>query len=312
MIQAADGQLSVGATNGSPSPDILTDDSNNDDSFMRHNRLLGQADISQINQRSTEKESRKCQKGIAIHAGIAYYTLLTIAILTMTSQLATVECANFVNGSDCFYAYMEGGNYSIANRDNPNEPFVGSFLSFELKDVKCFGESDLATLNITANLEQQNNADSLALDFQVKNWAKRGFWEITGVSVYFKLVPQGSVETNLIPEDTWAGQGYSYSCNKLDLYNLPTEKIPQVRITLRRFQIQPFKGGKTVFAESFDCAVWLTLPLIMGIALLLLFTFTVMILIYLMVELGNQTCDLKFCKQAGILMNQSQLENTKG
>lgn len=73
-----------------------------------------------------------------------------------------------------------------------------------------------------------------------------------------------------------ASSGFSFSCSKLKLYSpLPSNTtLITVQLQIERFQIQPFftENPRKIFADSFDCATWFTIPLWVGVFFLILFS----------------------------------------
>jgi len=169
------------------------------------------------------------------------------------------------------------------------------------------------------NFKADDNFNSIRLEFDIKSVPNSGVWEI--VKTQFIIEPRNpnynpDRQVDLKPAQglIYASSQQSYSCSALVLTNLtPTKDHPQYKITLRRFQVQPFENpdARYIFAKSRDCSLWLTLPQIMGFLLLVFIVFTSLIGVYLLLELGTHTSDLKFSKQGGMLMNQAQLDATK-
>lgn len=102
---------------------------------------------------------------------------------------------------------------------------------------------------------------------------------------------------NLKVDDLYAGPRFSYSCSSLTLKALPqAHGFKFFQITLTRFQIQPFgESTHTIFAPSFDCSVWLTPPLIMGLIFTLFSTFVIYVAVFFLADIN--TSDLKFSRR---------------
>lgn len=210
---------------------------------------------------------------------------------------------------------MEDGAYQITFPDAENQ--AGPLIKLQY-DSKSNCTNGIHPGNLIASFDlNDNNMKSMTLEFQIRDFPSEGYWAITSATLKIspnnkQLFPTDTID--LLPIDMYAGEKFSYSCYSLVLQNrLPTKDGPNFKITLKRFQVQPFSElHNFVFASSYDCSVWLTLPVIMGLLLILFIVFTVMIGVYLLMEQGNQTSDLRFSKQGGMLMNQAQLDATKG
>lgn len=223
-----------------------------------------------------------------------------------------------LNLKDCLHAYMDEGQYHITFPDG-TEPQTGKLqnLKWDEDTSVCTTQGKQGKLAFRFDI-QDNSIKSFSVEMDIKQVPNEGYWEMPTITV--KISP---VNSNLFPKDQfvikrndiYAGQRFSYSCKSFVLQNSvsPKENEPSIRLTLNRFQVQPFKEERDhVFAESFDCSVWLTMPTIMGLILVLFIIFTTMAGVYLLMEQGNQISDLKFSKQGGMLMNQAQLDATKG
>lgn len=81
-----------------------------------------------------------------------------------------------------------------------------------------------------------------------------------------------------------ASDGFSFSCNQLILRS--HGENPAV-LTIHRFQLQPFASEKTVFAESFDCSTWFTIPTWMGLISMSFFSFIVSVGVYFLFNIKS-------------------------
>lgn len=245
---------------------------------------------------------------------MSYYILLILSSLVLTIEAAYPP--GFKNISGCLYSHIADSSYLITFSDN-TETQKGVINKFNYDDSKsnCTNGVFPGNLVVTFPL-QDNNMDSMTLEFLLKPAPSEGYWEVKNATLQIaprnkNLFPKETIQ--MMPLDMYAGLLNSYSCSALELQSRAIKGEPFFKITLNRFQIQPSpEGVKTVFNSSYDCAVWITLPVLMGLILILFITFTVMIGVYLILEQGNQTGDLKFSKQGGMLMNQAQLDATKG
>lgn len=242
---------------------------------------------------------------------------LLLLILIFIPLACCAYPPNFFNKDGCLYAYMDdGGHYQITFPD-ATETQKGSLGKIVYdKATTCTKSLEPGKLVVTFNTND-NNMESMTVTLQIKPSPSEGYWEVDKATL--EIVPINrsgfpDVKYDLKPVDIYAGQSFSYSCSQLVLQNMITAKAdPHFKLTLKRFQLQPFAElPDRIFAPSYDCAVWFTLPVIMGAILMLFILFTVLIGVSLLLEQGNQTGDLKFSKQGGMLMNQAQLDATKG
>lgn len=223
---------------------------------------------------------------------------------------------NFHNLTGCLYTYMNDGQYRITFSDAEEQfgQLSISKLSYDSKS-RCTSPTNPGTLIMNFD-NSDNNFEKLSLEFHIRQLPAYGFWDIDKVILHITpssnvLFPNRTIE--LRPSsDIYAPSNNSYSCSSLILQNHFTKDGPQFKIILKRFQMQPFAESQLyVFAPSHDCSTWLTLPQIMGFALVLFIIFTALFGVYLLLELGNQQGDLRFSKHGGMLMNQAQLDATK-
>lgn len=241
---------------------------------------------------------------------------LILYFLGFIVALEAVYPPNFYHHEGCLYAYMDDGHYQITLPDAEAQSGALTKIQYDKKTTACTKGLQPGYLTVIF-LTADNNMESMSIEFQIKPSPSEGYWEVNKATLKINpinksLFPNDTIE--LKPVDIYAGQAFSYSCAALTLQNLrPAKDAPQFQLTLKRFQLQPFAElPNVIFGPSYDCSVWITLPVVMGLVLILFIVFTVMVGVYLMLELGNQTSDLKFSKQGGMLMNQAQLDATKG
>lgn len=241
---------------------------------------------------------------------------LILSFLSFVVALDAAYPPNFYNHEGCLYAYMDDGHYQITLPDAEAQRGALTKLQYDKKTTACTKGLQPGYLAVIFNTAD-NNMESMSIEFQIKPSPSEGYWEVNKATLKIAPINKSLFPTDTIelkPVDIYAGQAFSYSCNSLTLQNLkPAKDAPQFQLTLKRFQLQPFAElPNVIFGPSYDCSVWITLPVVMGLVLILFIVFTVMVGVYLMLELGNQTSDLKFSKQGGMLMNQAQLDATKG
>lgn len=232
---------------------------------------------------------------------------ISITLLTILLHIISISAypQQFYQHDNCLYAYIDDtGSYSISFPDGA-ESQKGSLKmpAYETKKSKCTKGAEPGLLSVRFDTAD-NNMNSISIDFNIEPSPAAGYWEVNRATMNIQptgntaLFPNLTIE--LKPIDIYASDHFSYSCNLLVLQNLYTTG-PQFKIILRKFQIQPFaESERTKFAPSYDCSVWLTLPLIMGMILILFIIFTVLIGVYLLVRQGNQSENLKFIKQSDV------------
>lgn len=102
------------------------------------------------------------------------------------------------------------------------------------------------------------------------------YWSVSNIS----LIGPESKEIWLVGDYLHAPLNHSYSCGNVALHKAPSS-LPDldkesfvnkfVKIVLKDFQIQPFKGDQ--FNDSYDCASWFSIGTFAGLLVLILFTF---------------------------------------
>lgn len=249
---------------------------------------------------------------------------LTLLLTTLVSSLvlATVGLVDaayppgFYSKNNCLYSHIADSSYLITFFEG--DPWAGTINKFNYDDTRSNCTNGVFPGNLVVTFPTaDNNINSMTLEFLIKPAPAEGYWEVKQAVLTLNPVNSNRLNNTLIyqmmPMDMYAGLFNSYSCSKLELQSRALKEKPFIKLTLNRFQIQPSKeGDKVIFQPSSDCAVWITLPVLMGLILILFITFTVMLGVNLILAQGNQTGDLRFSKQGGMLMNQAQLDATKG
>lgn len=243
-------------------------------------------------------------------------SILLLPILAYCLSLTRAEYpTNFHNQTGCLYSFIEKGTYQITFPEAESE--IGELKNLEY-DSKTNCTNGVFPGNLIMNFQvSDNNMESMTIELEIKPYPNEGYWEVNKATLKFEARNKEIFKTNtveLAPVDMYAGQSFSYSCNSLVLQSLvPKKGNPHFKLILNRFQLQPFAElPRMVFAPSYDCSTWISLPVLMGFILILFITFTVMLGVYLLMEQGNQSSDLRFSKQGGMLMNQQQLDAIKG
>lgn len=223
----------------------------------------------------------------------------------------------FLNHTNCLYAYMEGASYHIRTADG--EVLKGKLdtdaLTYDHNKIKCSDDEKDGKLAFAYKLEDDDKIKSLLFTFQINTEMSRGFWQVSGANITIVRADLDKKKTmSLRIVDMYASSAHSFSCNALTLKNIvqkkttnETKREPKISFTLHRFQLQPFgKFEKFVFADSFDCSVWLTIPAWTGLILIMFIISVVTIGIYFLLEIKPN--DFKDTK-AGIKFTQSLLES---
>jgi hypothetical protein len=225
----------------------------------------------------------------------------------------------FFNHSGCLYAHIGGGKFQMTTADGYkiNETLELSSLDFETSKSRCTGKTQPGKLTFSFRLDENKRINSLVVSMRILPPDSQGYWEIsqTNLTVIRADIDRKRTFPLRLP-GIYAGSDYSYSCNALSLTTLPKRKIdnetradPLAVITLDRFQLQPFPElERVVFAKSYDCSSWITIPGFMGLILILFMLFVTVIGTVLLKNIV--TNDFKFNKE-GLLFTQSQMETNK-
>lgn len=143
------------------------------------------------------------------------------------------------------------------------------------------------------NREVSKTLSTVTLTMRNKLDTVGGYWIISGANVTL----QGDISAGPIRLDSSSltatyivgsrSSKFSFSCGSLDLQNKNRTLATQVSLQFLRFQIQPFPSSSKAadglrFEDSFDCTVWMSEPLWMGLITTLLFTTIVSVGVYLL------------------------------
>lgn len=225
----------------------------------------------------------------------------------------------FFNHSGCLYAHIGGGQFEMTTADGfkINETLELSELDFESTKTKCVGLAQPGKFTFSFKLPRNKKINSLIVSMRIFPTDSEGYWEVTQANL---TITRADIDRKrnfpLRLPGIYAGGDYSYSCNELLLATLPKRKTdnetradPMAVVTLERFQLQPFAELKrVVFAKSYDCSNWITIPGSMGLVLIL---FMLVVTVIGTVLLKNiDTNDFKFNKE-GFMFTQSQMESNK-
>lgn len=225
----------------------------------------------------------------------------------------------FLNHSGCLYAYIGGGQFFMTTADEfkINETLDLDKLEFEQSKTRCVGRMQTGKLAFSFKFEKNDRINSLTVSMRIAPSTTGGYWDVSQANL---TVTRADIERKrtfpLRAASIYASSDHSYSCNELKLVTSPKRKMdnetradPFAMVILERFQLQPFGELKRhVFAESYDCSGWITIPGVMGLVLIL-FMLAVTVLGTILLK-GIETNDFKFSKE-GLRFTQSQLETHK-
>ena len=182
----------------------------------------------------------------------------------------------------CFAWYSEQVNVSFdsykrdeSKRTIPATPdeSLSMTTTVKLTDSDCKG--DVKRLEVT--LTNGEKHAEVILDLRVMLLPNR-HWHLdengTEVTV---TIGEKKARLSLRNTHVTAGSRFSFSCSRL-LLKSPRASFDtpwSLEMKIHRFQLQPFKTDDTekgVFADSFDCSTWFTIPVWTGFLILLFFT----------------------------------------
>lgn len=252
---------------------------------------------------------------------ILSFVFLLIILSSATGQQQKGYGPQFLKEDSCLYAWVEDLTYHITL---PNHPFlsgqakIGLDSPYVAGEQKCSGKDQDGQLTLKFSNNTDSNIRSITIVMAITDGSRD--WFIKSANAVLSITSEGlekfkKNKFDFMVDDLYAAHKFSFSCSTLKLRSKPPADVknvePILEITLGRFQLQPFhEPPLSVFAPSFDCSVWLTLPALMGLAFMLFSIGVVLIGVYFLQDIN--TSDLKFSKQGGMLMNQAQLDATKG
>lgn len=223
-----------------------------------------------------------------------------------------------MNHTDCLYAYIQGGDYDLQTADGGviNGKFSTESLIFDHDKTQCYDETGKAKLVFGFKLTDETIIKSLQVSMQIKSRQARGYWEINSANL--TIVRSDIDKKRTFPlkvDNLYASYSHSFSCSSLKLRNIITKSTnsskvePTVRLTLKRFQIQPFAASEyQIFASSFDCSVWLSIPIWTGLWFVIFMVSVIITAIYFLSEIQiSSFTNLN----DGIKFTQNQLSSGK-
>lgn len=252
-----------------------------------------------------------------------HYSSLLLCILYLTVSASRVSSHNygrgFFNKSSCLYAYTSGASFELRTADGDIlRPKLNlNQLDYDEAKSKCTNENKPGKLVFSFDIDGKK-IKSIAISMKISPAVSEGLWKISQANLTVTRADIDKRRTfQLKVNEMYASLEHSWSCSELVLKTVHKKKPsnetanfePRARLTLNNFQVQPFEELKnTVFAPSFDCAVWFTLSGVMGFVLILFIAFVTIIGTIFLSKIT--TNDFKFSKE-GILFTQAQIEANK-
>lgn len=200
-----------------------------------------------------------------------------------------------------------------------SEELKSDSLIYDAAKSKCTGakgESGMIVFSFDVN--ERTKLKAIMISLKIDPSLSEGFWEVSQADLTVFRADSGKKRTfSLQVEDIYASLVHSYSCSELVLktQHNPQSKNetgsiePRATITLRRFQLQPFQEKQNVvFASSFDCSTWISVPGLMGLILILFITVVTIIGVDFLQKI--EINDFKFNKESQ-LFTQSQMDSNK-
>lgn len=192
-------------------------------------------------------------------------------------------------------------------------------LTYDYTKSECTTENGAySKIVFSFKLDEKTKIKSVTVGLKIVPSLSEGFWEVSQANLTISRADVDRKRTfPLQVEDIYASLSHSYSCSELVLKTAHKKKPdnetrrvePVAIVSLERFQLQPFKErDNVVFAPSFDCATWISVPGLMGLILILFITLVTVVGVDFLQKI--ETNEFKFNKE-GQLFTQSQMESNK-
>lgn len=222
-----------------------------------------------------------------------------------------------MNHTGCMYAFVKGGKYRIITSDNKQTEGIldPKSVAYDESKTRCPTENSPGKLTFGFDI---NDAyfKSIHLSMRIHVNETLGFWKIISVNITLFRKDKKRVLPAMV-KDMQARLNNSYSCSYLELKNANAKQTqnetdkqpPSISLILYRFQLQPFAAGKkTIFVESDDCSVWLSIPEISGLLLVIFVIAVVSLGVHFLLNI--QINDFNDVKEA-VKFTQLQFESNK-
>lgn len=206
---------------------------------------------------------------------------------------------------------------TTADGDELEENLELNSLTFDSNKIRCTNESSSGKLSISFKMDEKSKVKSINLAMKILPADYKDFWEISQANLTITRADIDRKRTfSLTFPDIYASPDRSYSCSGLEFRTMKKRKTDnetksdaKAKLTLYRFQLQPFPERELyVFAPSYDCSTWMTIPGLMGFTLILFITVVTVLGTICLKRI--ETNDFKYTKE-GLLFTHSQLEASK-
>lgn len=255
--------------------------------------------------------------------GIQFFiVLVSLVAISWGRSAKHTPREGFFNHTGCLYAYQEQGSFEMLRADGESieANLTLDSLTYDAVKSNCTGangESGMIVFSFEVP-PKNTKLKAISISMKITPSLSEGFWEISRADLtVFKADSNKKRTFSLQVEDIYASLMHSYSCSALVLrtQHNPQSKNetgsvePRAAITLRRFQLQPFQEQQNaVFASSFDCSTWISVPGLMGLILILFVTVVTIIGVDFLKKI--EINDFKFNKESQ-LFTQSQMDSNK-
>lgn len=191
-------------------------------------------------------------------------------------------------------------------------------LTYDSAKTRCTNNNEPGKVVFSFKIDAKSKIKTVTLSMRIASSLSEGYWEISHANLTITRADIDRKRTfPLRVSEMYASLTHSYSCAKLDLQTQHRKKSdnetgriePHAKITLDRFQLQPFPELESVvFGPSFDCSTWFSVPSFMGLVLILFMTTIIIIGVHFLQKM--ETNDFKYSKE-GQLFTQSQVAANK-
>lgn len=215
----------------------------------------------------------------------------------------------YITDNKCFHWYSEG---MMVQFWIPGKEGSSVIQEFEEKDMKPSTDPDIIcgekidpktgvrTTVIKVNFENaEKNAVALEWAFDVR---VDGDWYLNEAKSKIDVSIPKKGQASFIPMNVMleAANAFSFSCGDLIISTYRPKKEGEeeeadgysMQLRMKRFQVQPFGKDvqrKIIFADSWDCSVWFTIPLIVGLVVTIFFIAIIYMAIYGLMSIQGPT-----------------------
>ena len=211
------------------------------------------------------------------------FTVPPLLIACLVAAAAPVRAAGYPDSfvqADCFNWYSEKITgivrvFRVEKKAIPSTPTETISIDVSTKPFQVGSDcKDPKFKSLSLSFRGATNAEiALTLVVRVRD---QHYWYLDENRTEVVVTANNKkYEFSLKKTPVTAGHSFSFSCSQLRLHSgRATVDQPQyLDLVISRFQLQPFNAtARQVFADSFDCATWFTIPLWTGFLVTLLFT----------------------------------------